>query len=414
MLSELFKSFVDRRPTGNLTDIHPVKQFRSILEHERVRSIRSGQVLSLVVFDAGKPHAKTGENKNGLLVQALAGRIRSTDEIGWLDKQHIGAILPYTSAEGAWKLASDVCRSMACEVSPPDCAVYTFPSNWFSDNDGQSIPNDSQEAFSEKRTVSQSVSASVKNADRIENAGFTVQSSALDKRAQNHISSKDGPPSIFHSPLPAWKRAMDITGAALGLFVLSPIMILVIVVIKTISPGPVFFKHPRVGYMGKIFTMWKFRTMKAGADTTVHQQYLSELINGAAHNDKNSARPMTKLDKDPQISPFGKILRQTYLDELPQLINVLRGEMTLVGPRPPIPYEVKEYLCWHKGRIDVVPGMTGLWQVSGKNRLTFNEMVRLDIRYWREKSFWLDLKILLRTPVVILSQIKDSLCDRKL
>ena len=118
---------------------------------------------------------------------------------------------------------------------------------------------------------------------------------------------------------------------------------------------------------------------------------------------------MIKLEDDPQIIPFGKILRKTCLDELPQLINVLRGEMSLVGPRPPIPYEVEEYLRWHRKRINAVPGMTGLWQVSGKNCLTFNEMVRLDIQYLRQKKPWLDIKILLMTPLVIVSQIKDSL-----
>jgi len=169
--------------------------------------------------------------------------------------------------------------------------------------------------------------------------------------------------------------------------------------------------------MGKNFNMWKFRTMKVNADATAHQQYLAELISSAANNDKNSARPMTKLDSNgnnPQIIPFGKILRQTGLDELPQLINVLRGEMTLVGPRPPIQYEVEEYLPWHKERINIFPGMTGLWQVSGKNRLTFNEMVCLDIQYWKEKSLWLDTKILLMTPAAIFSQIKDVFWNGKL
>jgi lipopolysaccharide/colanic/teichoic acid biosynthesis glycosyltransferase len=219
---------------------------------------------------------------------------------------------------------------------------------------------------------------------------------------------------LLNSPLPTWKRAMDVVGTLLGLVLLSPLMLLATVIIKIVSPGPAFFKQQRVGYMGKTFAMWKFRTMKVDADTSVHQQYLAKLINGAAHNDENSARPMTKLDDGLEITPFGKILRQTYFDELPQLINVLRGEMSLVGPRPPIPYEVEEYLRWHNGRVDAVPGLTGLWQVSGKNRLTFNEMVRLDIQYWRKKSPWLDIKILLMTPLAIVSQIKDSLQNRQL
>ena len=122
---------------------------------------------------------------------------------------------------------------------------------------------------------------------------------------------------------------------------------------------------------------------------------------------------MTKLDDTLEIIPFGRVMRLTCLDELPQLINVLRGEMSLVGPRPPIPYEVKEYVQWHNGRIDAVPGMTGLWQVCGKNHLTFNEMVRLDIEYCRRRSLWLDMKILLRTPLTVVSQIKDGLQECK-
>jgi lipopolysaccharide/colanic/teichoic acid biosynthesis glycosyltransferase len=166
--------------------------------------------------------------------------------------------------------------------------------------------------------------------------------------------------------------------------------------------------------MEKKFTMWKFRTIKVNTDTAIHQRHLAKLINGAAHNDKSSAEPMTKLDEKLEMIPFGKILRQTCIDELPQLINVLRGEMSLVGPRPPIPYEVDEYLHWHKGRIDAVPGMTGLWQVSGKNKLTFREMTCLDIQYWKKKSLWLDIKILLMTPGVILSQIKNSFNGKEL
>ena len=165
--------------------------------------------------------------------------------------------------------------------------------------------------------------------------------------------------------------------------------------------------------MGKLFTMWKFRTMAVSTDTLVHKQYLSQLINGLPDKE-NSQEPMKKLDVGLQITFFGKILRKTYIDELPQLLNVLRGEMSLVGPRPPIPYELEEYRCWHGQRIETVPGMTGLWQVGGKNRLTFDEMVRLDIRYWREMSFWLDLKILMMTPFMIFFQIKNSIQNKQL
>lgn len=207
---------------------------------------------------------------------------------------------------------------------------------------------------------------------------------------------------------------MDIAGAVTGLIILSPLMLLIIAIIKTVSPGPALFKQLRVGYMGKPFILWKFRTLKINADVSVHQKHLADLINVPAGTNKNSAKPMVKIDDQLPLIPFGRILRQTSLDEVPQLINVLRGEMTLVGPRPSIPYEVKEYQPWHHGRVDVVPGMTGLWQVSGKNRLTFNEMASLDIQYWRKKSLWLDMKILLMTPGVIFSQIGGCLRKNEL
>ena len=319
----------------------------------------------------------------------------------------MGVLLPYTSAAGAWRLADDVCRTIDGKVSPPDCAVYTYPSIWFPDNNGHSAQLYFRDISPEWGITSRGFSASAKNANE-ENIDLAKQQSQCNRTQNWEELVEDFEP--FHiNPLPVWKRAMDIFGALLGLILLSPLMLAAAVVIKIVSPGPAFFRQQRVGYMGKIFYIWKFRTMEVDADTSVHQKYLAELINDAACNKGKSSKPMTKLDDDMQIIPFGRILRQTYFDELPQLLNVLRGEMSLVGPRPPIPYEVEEYLSWHKERIDVVPGMTGLWQVSGKNRLTFNEMVRLDVQYWRTKSVWLDIKILLKTPLAIISQMKDGL-----
>ena len=199
---------------------------------------------------------------------------------------------------------------------------------------------------------------------------------------------------------------MDIIGSLGALIIFSPLFILIAAIIKVVSPGPIFFHQERMGYGGKTFTFFKFRTMDVNYNTSAHQQYYCNLIKG---ND-NDCSPMAKLDDDnPQIIPFGNLLRKTYLDELPQLINVLRGEMSLVGPRPPIPYEVAEYIKWHNGRLDALPGMTGLWQVSGKNKLEFKEMVRLDISYSRNLSFFGDLKILLRTPPAILLELIESL-----
>lgn len=205
---------------------------------------------------------------------------------------------------------------------------------------------------------------------------------------------------FFGHKLPLWKRTMDVIGAILGLIIFSPIMLSISLMIKFVSPGPVFFKQERVGYGGKTFMMWKFRSMKVDADTSIHQDHLSEL--------HKNGKPMNKVGNDQFIIPFGKILRKTCLDELPQLINVILGEMSLVGPRPDPVYSVGHYQNWYKGRFDTIPGMTGLWQVNGKYKTTFEEMMRLDIAYSRRKSFWMDFKILLKTVPAIILNAKDN------
>jgi len=200
---------------------------------------------------------------------------------------------------------------------------------------------------------------------------------------------------------------MDIVGSLVACVCLSPVLLLVAFVIKVVSPGPVLLRQKRVGHHGKTFTIWKFRTMKADADSAVHQNHVRSLM--------TTNQPMTKLDlsRDPRIIPFGNFIRRCCLDELPQLINVLRGEMSLVGPRPCVPYEAEQYGPWERKRFDAVPGMTGLWQVSGKNKTTFNEMIRLDIAYARRRSFWLDIKILLWTMPAIYAEIAESLSQRR-
>jgi lipopolysaccharide/colanic/teichoic acid biosynthesis glycosyltransferase len=203
--------------------------------------------------------------------------------------------------------------------------------------------------------------------------------------------------------LPRWKRAMDIVGAFVGLILFSPVFAAIATYIRIVSPGPVIFKQTRIGRGGRHFEFIKFRTMIHEADTESHRKYLCELIHDTTCD--AAGKPMIKLENDSRIVPLGEILRKSYLDELPQLVNVLKGQMSLVGPRPPIPYEVQEYSKWHTGRFDCLPGMTGLWQVSGKNNLTFQEMVRLDIQYARKMSLLLDLKILLKTPFAIMKEV---------
>jgi len=224
-----------------------------------------------------------------------------------------------------------------------------------------------------------------------------------------HIEHK-GSAEIFARSVPAWKRALDILGAAVLLIAASPFMLALALYIKIASPGPVLFTQQRVGRGGRPFPMMKFRTMHVNADQSAHKQYMAELIRDAAA----AGKPMIKRDEaNPAIIPLGGLLRKSCIDELPQLFNVLKGDMSLVGPRPVIPYEVEEFLCWHHGRFDVLPGLTGLWQVMGKNSLTFSEMIRLDVRYSREMSPALDAEILLRTPGVILGQLAGGAFEKR-
>jgi lipopolysaccharide/colanic/teichoic acid biosynthesis glycosyltransferase len=215
----------------------------------------------------------------------------------------------------------------------------------------------------------------------------------------------------FIRPMPVWKRAMDIAAAGFLLMILSPLFLAVSILIRSVSKGPVFFKQIRIGYGGKPFLFWKFRTMETNCEHDTHSKYMQSLIRCEV---EGTTKAMNKLDHENNaIIRFGNLLRATCIDELPQLINVIRGEMSLVGPRPCLPYEAREYLQWHTSRFDIVPGMTGLWQVSGKNRTTFREMIRLDIRYGQKLSFWLDLKIIILTIPAIIRQHFDLRNSRR-
>ena len=199
-----------------------------------------------------------------------------------------------------------------------------------------------------------------------------------------------------------WKRVLDVSVIILATPILLPMMAALAIIVRIVSEGPVLFRQERVGYLGQRFMCFKFRTMFVNADTNVHQGHLDQLMDSDA--------PLVKMDAkgDPRIIPFGRLLRASGLDELPQLINVLRGEMSLVGPRPCLPYEYNKYQRWQKERFNTLPGLTGLWQVGGKNKTTFTEMVCLDIRYARTRTLWLDLKILLKTFPAIVIQMLES------
>ncbi len=347
--------------------IHAINDFHTILKRERSYSERNNHGFSLIVFDVGilEKHKILAKN----LINILTSRVRISDDVGWFDERRVGILLPDTSSKDAGLLAKMTCKKIAVIEPTPLCNIYTYPH---------------QNRYAENRNL----------------------------KSPSYIKLKE---DIFiklvdRHKMPLWKRVIDIIGSSIGLIAFSPLFMLMAIIIKVVSPGPVFFRQKRVGYAGKIFTFWKFRTMKTDNDEILHYRHSLSLINCKSKKKKT----MWKLDKhDTRIIPMGKILRKTCIDEIPQLINVLRGEMSMVGPRPCLPYEAREYHRWQSRRFNITPGMTGLWQVSGKNKTTFDEMIRLDIKYADQQSFWLDIMILLKTPIAILSQIFGSFAKIK-
>jgi exopolysaccharide biosynthesis polyprenyl glycosylphosphotransferase len=200
------------------------------------------------------------------------------------------------------------------------------------------------------------------------------------------------------------KRFLDLSVSAFAVTVFAPLLILIAVLVKLFSPGPVLFRQIRAGKNGTPFTFFKFRTMKHNIDDTLHREYATNFIGGKELRlrDERNDRKIYKMPDDPRITPIGRVLRRTSLDELPQLFNVLKGEMSLVGPRPPIAYELTIYKEWHKRRLKAKPGITGLWQVSGRSSVPFHDMVLLDLYYINRWSLLLDIEIIMKTIPVVL------------
>jgi lipopolysaccharide/colanic/teichoic acid biosynthesis glycosyltransferase len=354
----------------------PREEFLEALKRERLRTHRTGLPFCLLIF---RPHVgfsgiKVFEELFGIII----ARVRATDVVGWYDINEVGVLLPDTLPEGAGMLAVDILskRSGGHELI---CEVQSYP-----------------KITSTMITPTGKISSGMP---------MEIHPVAGDETS---IITKNGEiEELFAPPMPRWKRALDILGAGLGLVATLPITLFVAALIKTVSPGPVLFKQVRLGFRKKPFVCLKFRTMKVQADTGFHENYMSVLI-------KNESESMRKLDDvDPRIIPFGRILRKTGLDELPQLVNILLGDMSLVGPRPCTIHEATQYRMWQHRRFDTKPGLTGLWQVSGKNRTSFVEMMRFDIGYSISKSLLKDLWIIIRTVPALCVQAFDRFPKRK-
>lgn len=408
---------------GRIPELLSDEAFRIELRREMLRSDRSGSPVTVVVFgliSSGGADSDRNTEALELLGGVIAENSRLTDGKGWYRDEkglRAGLILVDTTTDKAGHVIAKVMKGFDKRLDKTSltngdraaitCEIFAHPSNGANDGDrrgpGSSSTNGRppSDGFSTNGHAEQP--PAVGSAMTEDNGGAAIASDTSDAQL------------LLARPLPVWKRMFDITGSLAGLVLISPLLIAIAAFIRCVSRGPIIFRQERIGYLGQPFMCWKFRTMRQDCDSQAHQDHLAQLISvGSGAGDETEA-PMVKLDDvDPEIIPFGNVLRKTYLDELPQLVNVLRGEMSMVGPRPCIPYEIKNYQAWNKGRFGAVPGMTGLWQVSGKNKTTFKRMVRLDIEYARERSFWLDMKILLKTGPMILGEVHEAINRRKM
>ncbi len=348
------------------TNIKSFSEFQQAIVRERYLSDRNNHGFSLVKFAIRDCDCSDCVSFDRL-AEYLSNRKRDVDIMGWHGNTtyEMSILLPDTDNEGARAFTRYVVDGLNLSPSCVDCSISTYPADNWSD-------------LKAPAPASEDTYSSI-----TDDAYSTV---------------------VFDTDLPLWKRMLDVFGSAFGLLLLAPLFASVALLINVVSPGPVFFTQTRVGRFGKTFQFYKFRTMHHNNDDSVHQSYLKELIKSGDDDEK----PMLKIENDTRIIPLGKFLRKSCIDELPQLINVLKGDMSLVGPRPCIPYEAKEYLRWHARRFDIIPGMTGLWQVNGKNRTTFKEMIRLDIQYALNATLWSDLFIIFKTPFAILSQALEK------
>jgi lipopolysaccharide/colanic/teichoic acid biosynthesis glycosyltransferase len=355
--------------SSGATEILDDVSFRRMISLERKRAERSGRRFVLMILESTPLLKAKPEADKAVLLQkvlaALSQATRETDLKGWYESAFaIGVIFTEIGA-----------------------------------GDGNAIAN----GLLTRTTTALSATLGIENLDVIKLSFHIFPAPAGHDGPGDTIFYPDGRNGKPTAQLV--KRAMDIMGSLLALIILSPLLFLIALLIKLTSAGPVLFRQKRVGRYGKPFTFLKFRSMYFGNDDSIHRKYVMQLIAGGHAGDGNNVRkPVYKMTNDPRVTRLGRFLRRTSLDELPQFYNVLIGNMSLVGPRPPIPYEYEKYNLWHRRRLFAAkPGVTGLWQVAGRSKLTFDEMVRLDLKYATTWSLWLDILILLRTPHVVIT-----------
>jgi lipopolysaccharide/colanic/teichoic acid biosynthesis glycosyltransferase len=358
------------RSIHKIKSLHSRQDIDAILHRECSRCERNGHEFCLVVISGANSGASRHLHR---LSKQLCRRSRATDEIGWFDANRLCAVLPDTSADGAMAFVRDFTLVANQRGLSPICNVLSYRGTMHSENEKLSV-----EQF----------------AIGIESAGQDIQSTSKPQPAARNLRlhTAGDVSTLLVRPLPLWKRLIDITVATVGLIATLPIVVAVAVGIRMTDPGPVFFKQRRAGLGGRPFTIYKFRTMVVDAEAQKSQ---------LRHKSEQDG-PAFKIKHDPRITRIGRILRESSLDELPQLFNVLKGDMSLVGPRPLPVDESEGCATWHRRRLDVTPGLTCIWQVHGRSSVSFVEWIRMDRRYIRALSIWQDIKLMLLTIPSIL------------
>ncbi len=347
--------------------LHDKTRFRALLECERMRADRSRSKFSLAVFSFSQDEAGLWNLLR--FAPFLKSRVRATDHPGFLDNRRIGVILWDTGEVGAWKFVDAV---TGAEGAPPidKTEAYVYPTYEAPPKPGGAADDDEgQQTLREINDLLQTVCCGLQPVRPVQRLEL-----------------------LFIQKLPWWKRGIDLLGATFGLLMLSPLLMAVALVIKLTSRGPVLFRQTREGLGGRLFTIYKFRTMCVDA----------EAKKAALRAQSEQDGPAFKMAHDPRITRLGRWLRKSCVDELPQLWNVVKGDMTLVGPRPLDVKESQHIEGWKRRRLEVTPGLTCIWQVHGKSKVPFVEWMRMDIRYMRARSLMQDLKLVFETIVSVI------------
>jgi lipopolysaccharide/colanic/teichoic acid biosynthesis glycosyltransferase len=401
-----------------LRGIYSRSEIDRIVQRETARADRTGHEFSLVLFRVKSTHRFSLSSQR--LVKTVLSRVRTTDEVGWFDDRHLCALLPDTGAAGAWRFAEDVCDLISARSPRPIFVVYSYPTDWL---DGPTpAPRPSETDHPNRRgTDHPRVGGNSRNDrnDRNHGGGAAGGGNGSSSASSSNGSSSTGGhardlaaalmddvndemsdgiaskrlETLLVKKMPFWKRAIDIVGALIGIVLASPFMILAIVGIKLTEPrGPIIFKQRRSGLGGRPFWIYKFRTMCVGA----------EKMRDELKKQSEQDGPAFKMKYDPRVTRIGRFLRKTSIDELPQLFNILKGDMALVGPRPLPISEQTACEMWQRRRLDVTPGLTCIWQVKGRSRVTFAEWMRMDLRYIRRRTLMHDVSLIMQTVKSVL------------